>query len=114
MSDLQPDNLDGLMTQKAMAEVEDVGDEMKGVAATGGLLAQLKKELPDSDFNKIMGVCGNQAIILVKKYNGQTAKEVWESANIDPSNMKNWVHECTTLIRQATEIDVSKQLASVA
>jgi hypothetical protein len=107
-------NLTDLMTQKAIAEVEDVGDPMKAMAATGGLLAHLQKELPAEDFKKISDVCGMQADILIKKYAGTDAAEVWKAAGIDPANMKDWVHECTTMIRQATEVDVSKQLASIA
>ena len=107
-------NLTDLMTQKAIAEVEDVGDPTKAMAATGGLLAHLKKRLPQDDFKKIMDVSGMQANILIKKYDGMDAAEAWKTADIDPANMKDWVHECTTMIHQATQIDVSKELASVA
>jgi len=55
-----------------------------------------------------------QADIVVKKYSGMTAKDAWQTEQLDPTKLQDFVHECTTIIRQASEVDVSKALAPVA
>ena len=55
-----------------------------------------------------------QAQMIVKKFDGMTAKDAWKTANLDPEKLKDFVHECTTIIRQASQVDASKALAPVA
>ena len=52
--------------------------------------------------------------MIVKKFDGMTAKDAWKTANLDPEKLKDFVHECTTIIRQASQVDASKALAPVA
>ena len=108
-----PNNILDLMSQKALAE-QHVGEPNKALAAIGGIYAQCKKELPAEDFEKILQVSGVQANLLVKKFDGMSAEDAWKTQDLDPAQLKDFVHECTTIIRQASQVDASKALAPVA
>lgn len=52
--------------------------------------------------------------MLAKKYDGMTAVDAWKTEDLDPEKLTDFVHQCTTMIRQASEVDVSNALAPVA